>query len=218
MTILAAGPLARLAADLAVVMPLVGMMLFGFRHGLFLATVAGLELFAAFVAAVAAAPALAGWLEGLDFPPDHALVAAAMIVFAGVVVAGRLAVGAAVPDGAMRLAPVIDSVGGAAIGAVAGVVLGAALLVGWSMAEPPESFRLDVGRVRLDVGAPLLRTFARCVEPDAERRERLLDGDPGDGDPDVGGVTGLLERYRLSNWRGRAAMPVPPAIPPGIPP
>jgi hypothetical protein len=43
----------------------------------------------------------------------------------------------------------------------------------------PEAFRLDGSALGYDMGTRMLRTFARCVEPDDAKRAILLDGEPG---------------------------------------
>jgi hypothetical protein len=210
LAVLAAAHLTKLAADLAVVMPLVAMGVFGFRHGLFVATIAGLQVLAASVGAIAFAPPLAAWLEAAECPAAWSLVAAYVALFAGTLLATRLAVGAVVREDDVRFAPFIDWVGGSCLGAGAGFVLGGAILVGWSMAPLPESLRLEPDTVKLDAGSRLLRTFARCLLADTDSRRLLVAGErPGAGaaageatrasepfvDDDGDGLRGDGERY-----------------------
>lgn len=194
-TLLASAHLARIAANLMVAMPLVGLTLFGWQHGIFLAVIAGLQVLGSFVAALAFAPVVAAGVEALDCPPTQSLGVAYLVTFVAGLLLTRLAVGAGVPDGAVRFAPIFDNALGGACGALAGFVLSGSLLVGWSLFSPPESLRLDASGLNLDAGARLLVTFARCVEPDPARRNALLGGNASAAD------RGLLDCYRDGDWR-----------------
>lgn len=195
LALVASSHLARLAGDLIVAMALAGLGLYGWQNGIFLAVLAGLQLLGAFVGALACAPMVAAGVEALDCPPAQSLGVGYLVTFLGGLLATRLAIGAAVPEGAVRFAPIIDQVTGACLGAVAGFVLAGSLLIGWSLFDMPESVRLDVGSLKLDAGARLLVTFGRCVEPNPERRATLLGGDPS------APHRGLLDCYREGDWR-----------------
>lgn len=205
--LLATSHLARLAGDLFVAMSLAGLAMYGWQHGLFLATAAGLQLLGSFVGALAFAPAVSAGLEALDCPPAQSLGVAYLLVFLAGLLATRLAIGAFVPEGAVRFAPLIDQIGGACLGVMAGFLLAGSLLVGWSLLAMPESFRLDVANLKLDAGSRLLGTFARCVEADPARRAELLGGDPD------AAHRGLLDCYRECDWRKQNSVvpPEPPA-------
>jgi len=41
----------------------------------------------------------------------------------------------------------------------------------------PESYQLKRSDLQFDFGTPMLRTFARIIEPDSDKRNRLLKGD-----------------------------------------
>ncbi|MFM8984546.1 MAG: Ig-like domain-containing protein [Planctomycetia bacterium] len=169
--------LAQLFAGWAAVLPIAALALYGWLRGGFLATIAGLQVLGAFLAAVALARPLWGVVESLGCPAPQSLAVAYLLVFAAVLVGVRLAVGAAIPDGALKLAPLADHVCGLVLGAGAGFVLGGALLVGWSMADMPAWFRLDNTHQPLDSGGRVLATFARFAARDAAARAILLDGD-----------------------------------------
>jgi len=205
--LLATFHLAHLAGDLLVAMSLAGLAMYGWQHGLFLSTAAGLQLLGSFVGALAFAPAVAAGMEALDCPPAQSLGVAYLVVFLAGLLATRLAIGAFVPEGAVRFAPLIDQIGGAFLGVLAGFLLAGSLLVGWSLLAMPESFRLDVASLKLDAGSRLLGTFARCVEADPVRRAELLGGDPDTGHH------GLLDCYREGDWRKTISVvpPEPPA-------
>lgn len=183
-----ASTLAQLFAGWAAVLPIAALALYGWFRGGFLATIAGLGVLGAFLAAVALARPLSGVVESLGCPASQSLAAAYLLVFAAVLVGVRLAVGAAIPDGALKLAPLADHVCGVVLGAGAGLVLGGAVLVGWSMAEMPAWLRLDNTYQPLDSGGRVLATFARFAARDAAGRALVLDGDrpARDGDADRG--------------------------------
>ena len=201
--------LARWAGDMLVAIPLAGLAIYGWQNGLFLATVAGLQLLGSFVGALAFAPAVAAAVEAINCPPAQSLGVAYLLVFLAGLLATRLAIGGFVPEGVVRFAPIIDKVGGACLGAVAGFLLAGSLLVGWSLLAMPESFRLDVANLKLDAGSRLLGTVARCVEADPSRRAELLGGDPD------AAHRGLLDCYRECDWRKRnSVVPPEPSEPP----
>ena len=207
MPLLANSFLARLAGDLLVAIPVAGLAIYGWQNGLFLATIAGLQLLGSVVAALAFAPAVAAALETINCPPAQSLGVAYLAVFVAGLLATRLAIGGFVPEGVVRFAPIIDKVCGSCLGAVAGFLLAGSLLVGWSLLTMPESFRLDVASLKLDAGSRLLGTFARCVEAEPARRAELLGGDP------AAAHRGLLDCYRECDWRKRDSVlpPEPPA-------
>ena len=195
MTLLASSHLARLAADLMVAMPLAGLALYGWQHGIFLAVIAGLQVLGSFVGALAFAPVVAAGVEALDCPPAQSLGVAYLLTFLAGLLATRLAVGGFVPEGAVRFAPLIDRVIGGCFGVLAGFVLAGSLLIGWSLLAMPESLRLDVSSLKLDAGARLLATFGRCAESNPQRRAELMGGDPS------ATTRGLLDCYREGDWR-----------------
>lgn len=177
-TLLAASILQRFG-DLivgGVVLALVG---FGVQNGLFLAVLAGIQALVALVVALAFADPLAAVLVTFELPPLYAFPAAFGLLLIGTAVATRLLVGGYVPADVVRFAPVIDKLGGGLVGAVAGVIIAGTLLIACSIVPVPEAFRLDGSALGYDMGTRMLRTFARCVEPDDAKRAILLDGEPG---------------------------------------
>lgn len=174
---IAATPLVGLGAELLVLAAVAGMAAYGWRHGLFLAIVAGLQLIGSSLAAVAFAHPLAAALEPLGCPAAFSLPVAFGLIFAGVVVGIRLAVGRFVPEGAMRFEPWIDQIAGGSFGLLAGVILAGAVLVGWSLVSLPDWVRLEPDRLKLDTGTRMLRTFARAAVRDGNAQAVLLDGE-----------------------------------------
>lgn len=159
--------------DLMVVMVIIGMGLYGWQHGVFLATLAAMQVFIAAMAALGFAGLVEPLLAQAECPEAIAFAVAFLIVLAAVLVLTRLAIGAGVAEDAMRLPPIIDRTVGPVVGLFAGALLAGTILIAWSMAPLPESFRIDGPKLGLDVGSPLLRTAARCFEQDG-LEERLL--------------------------------------------
>jgi len=204
MTMVAASGAASLAGDAVVLAAVLGAIALGVRHGFLLATLTGLHLLGGFVAALALARPLAVELEAFDCPATQSLGLAYTLIFAGLVLVGRLAVGALVTEEDGRLSPVVDRVIGGCIGCVAGLVLAGALLVGWSMWTLPESYRRQPDAGRTDVGTWVLRTFARCVERDPAARNRLLLGAAATppAPPPASPTTGVSEPFVDANGNG----------------
>ena len=180
----------RLVGDLLVLAIVAAAAFVGWRHGIFIATLAGFQAIAAGVAALALAGLVADLVAPADaVPAAWRLVVAYAATFTVVFVGIRLAIGAAVPELALAFAPWPDAVGGAIVGAVAGWLLAGAAVVGWSMAGLPEPWRCAPARLAVDPGRGLLGLFGRCVETDPRRRAVLLTGEvtggavPADGRP-----------------------------------
>ena len=177
-TLLAASILQRLG-DLIVGGIVLALMAFGVQNGLFLAVLAGIQALVALVVALAFADPLAAVLVTFELPPLYAFPAAFGLLLIGTAVATRLLVGGYVPAEVVRFAPVIDKLGGGVVGAVAGIIIAGTLLIACSIVPVPQAFRLDGSALGYDMGTRMLRTFARCVEPDDAKRAILLDGEPG---------------------------------------
>ena len=176
--LLAASMLQRFG-DLLVGGVVLALLAFGVQNGLFLAVLAGFQALVALVVALAFADPLAAVLVTFELPPLYAFPAAFGLLLIGMAVATRLLVGGYVPAEVVRFAPVIDKLGGGLVGAVAGIIIAGTLLIACSIVPVPEAFRLDGPALGYDMGTRMLRTFARCVEPDDTKRAILLDGEPG---------------------------------------
>lgn len=169
------------------------MGLFGYRHGLFLATVIGLVLLSGVVGALALAPAGAAFLESFDCPARHSLAVAYGSLVAVAAAVCRFGVGELLPDDDVRLAGLPDKVGGLLVGGVTGVLVAGAVLVGWSMMHLPQGLKPDATAMKADAAARVLQAFARSLHADPAARERLLRGDlVRDGDPSATGEKVLV--------------------------
>lgn len=166
-----------LLADAFVLAVIAGFAFYGWQQGLFITTIAALQVLAAGLAALAFAASVAPLLESLGLSPDRSLPAAYVVVCAGSMLAGRLAVGAFVPRDAIGFARIIDTFLSAVIGGFAGLVLAGVILVGWSMMPLPDWARLRADGLRVDAGSWFLGSFSRCVQPAGPGRDVLLDGE-----------------------------------------
>jgi hypothetical protein len=177
-----------MGGDLLVAITAIGLAVYGWRQGVFIATLIGLQLLASFVAALALSSLVVDLVRAADIvPPGRLLAVAYLVTFLACVVGIRLVIGGFVPEMAVPFAPLIDGGLGLFIGAIAGFLLAGALLVAWSLAALPGPLRFTPVGLALDPGAWVLGTFARCVAVEPARRMELLDGNvaaaPGSGAP-----------------------------------
>ena len=189
------GSILQQLGDLIMIMIVVGMALYGWQHGLFLANVAGLQVLGSFLAAMALADTLAPLLLQADCPQSYTFPVAFLLIVLGSIVVIRLGVGFSIREGEGRCSEWIDKIGGTLVGAIAGYVLAGAVLVAWSMAPLVDALQLKGAELRLDAGGPLLRTFVRCFdEPDLAPR--------------------LLRCYATGNWDERFPAPAAERVTP----
>lgn len=233
--------------DLIVLGVVVGMVAFGFRRGLFLAILTGLGGLATLLFAFGFGELLGSFLMSVEVPAKYAFPVSFGLLATGVAMAVGVGIGL-VPEGAVRFPPLIDKVGGALVGGLAGMIMAGTLLLILSTIPIPELYRIDGSQARFDFGTRMLRTFARFIEPkaasrdivlhgetasgeagdgsscselfidvdgdgkfNAEAGERFLDRDESHGFTDRAAFTdangnkvrdiGLLERYRLGEWK-----------------
>ena len=167
-----------LVADVLACTAVVALAVAGFRYGLFLAVVTSLIVFTAFVTSLALAPGLATHLELVGLPAVFLLPAAYFAILLATCGVARVAVGGAVVEGDVRFRRLVDRVGGLVAGGFAGMLLGGALLVGWSMCEMPAGSRLNAPATKMDLGARLVWSFVRLLVSDENARLLLFSGDP----------------------------------------
>ena len=167
-----------LVADVLACTAVVALAAAGFQYGLFLAVVTSLIVFTAFVTSLALAPGLATHLELVGLPAAFLLPAAYFAILLATCGVARVAVGGAVVDRDVRFPRLVDRVGGLVAGAFAGMLLGGALLVGWSMCEMPAGSRLNAPATKMDLGARLVWSFVRLLVSDENARLHLFSGDP----------------------------------------
>jgi hypothetical protein len=158
--------------------PIAAMAVFGFRHGVFQAVVAVLAILTGLFAGLACAPSLEMRLGWVGVSPGIALPAAYLLVFFLTVGAAWAAVWYGIEEEDVRPEPRFDHFGGAAVGFGAGVLLGGALLVGWSMCELPQEWRTPSRPDNWgNSGAWCLYAFSNWLHSDAERASFVLLGD-----------------------------------------
>lgn len=165
--------------DLIVIGVVLGMAALGFQQGLFLATLAGLGAIGTLLVSLGLGDWMADFLvSSVDVPVEYAFPTAVGVLAVAGGLGARFAIGAAVPEGTLRFAPLVDKVGGVLVGGLAGMIVAGTLLVILSTMPIPEPYRIDGSRARFDLGTRMLRTFVRFIEPDAAARELVLRGEP----------------------------------------
>ena len=165
--------------DLVAIAVVIAMALVGLRSGLFVATLWGLSALVAVMAGLAGLDRVSEWLRVAGAPPVYLAVMSFVVVAVAIGLGLRVAVGGFVQEDEVRFPPLIDAIGGVAVGGLAGMIVAGGLQIALSMAPLPAwAGRLDPRR-QIDFGTPLLQAFARWAEPDGKLRAVLLDGEPG---------------------------------------
>jgi len=156
------------------------MAVYGYRQGVFLATLAGLHAFVSVIAALGLMGPIGAWIELADVPRHYAVPSAFFGVLVGAGVAIHLLIGAAVPPQAVSLpAPMVDRAAGLLIGGLAGLIAAGGVLLAFSVAPLPPAWRIHGSELSIDMGSRMLNAFSRCLGADARTRELLLRGEPG---------------------------------------
>jgi hypothetical protein len=165
--------------DLAAIAVVIAMALVGMKSGLFVGTLWGMTALVAVIAGLAGLDRVSDLLRMADVPPVW-LPATSFFLTAAVVAVGfRLAVGAMVDEDEVRFPPLVDTLGGLAVGGLGGLIAAGGLQLALSMAPLPAwAGRIDP-RKQLDLGSPLLECFARWATADPVQREVVLRGEPG---------------------------------------
>jgi len=176
--LLAASPLQAVLAPL-VLCCAVGAGVYGFRRGMFRATLLGFHALASIFLALGLWGPLASWLELAEAPAAYAAPGAFIGLLVVATVGLLLAINAVVAADAVRLAPRIDQIGGAIVGLLAGAIASGGVLLALSFAPLPPASRPDFGRLALDTGSVVLAAFSRSLGYDAARREVAFGGEPG---------------------------------------
>jgi hypothetical protein len=160
---------------------LVGMVAFAWRQGLFVATVVALGSLAAFVGALASTATVSGYLADVEVPASLVPAAAYAITLCGLLLAVRAACGRWLPEQAVWMGGLVSRLAACCFGGIAGAVLAAAALIGWTMLPLPASLTLRPDELFWDPAPWALKVFARCVEFDRTRREAMLGTIAADG-------------------------------------
>jgi hypothetical protein len=206
MILLAASPLQPFG-NLVVLAIVAGMAFYGWQNGILLAALAGMGVWLSLVAGLGFAEPLRGQLVGLQCPPAFAFPAAFGLVFLGLLIGTRLAIGGGIREGSGRFSSLVDGIGGLLVGILAGWVVAGAVLVAMSILPVPEAARLTGHTLSLDAGSWLLRRgVAGSLASHPENAARIGDD--------------LLQKYASGDWTTAPIEPpsAEPAAAPGPPP
>ena len=171
-----AGIFQTLASLLAVAIVL-GFIAYGFMHGMFRSVLAGMQALVSFVVTLTFTPMITEVLIAVDMPPSYAFPIAVLILLIGTTVGVHMLVEKYISSESIPLLSMIDKIGGAFVGGAAGYIASGGILITLSLMPLPESYEINHSELQLDLGTPLLRTFARIIEPDSEKRNLLLNGE-----------------------------------------
>ncbi len=164
-------------AGLAAVAIVLGLVAYGFLHGIFRSVLVGMQALVSFIVALTFIPSLTALLITIDIPPIYAFPIALVVLAAGTAFGIHLIIEKYVPGESIELLSIIDKVGGGFIGGVAGFIAAGGFLVAISILPLPKDFQLQASALRFDFGEPMLRTFARIIETDSDKRDTLLSGE-----------------------------------------
>ena len=209
-----AGIFQTLASLLAVAIVL-GFIAYGFMHGMFRSILAGMQALVSFVVTLTFTPVITNVLITFDTPPVYAFPAAVLILAIGTVVGSHLLIEKYIPTESISLLSMLDKIGGAFVGGTAGYIASGGVLVALSLMPLPESYKLNHSELHLDSGAPILRTFARIIEPDSEKRNLLLNGEVWPTVSSENGTPQYPEKPLPPEPKGLSAGQTPP---PYVPP
>lgn len=174
--------------DPAVALCVLVMLGVGIKLGVFRTTLVGFGLLLSLLLALAVCMPAADLLTRMEMPAGYATLAAFTVMFLGGVAAVSAGVTAGIRESAVRLPMLADGVLGSLAGGLSGIVLAAAVHIGWSMIELPEDYRFKADEVEFRVGEAILGHFADFADVDAEEP---------------------LTRYRTGQWIGPLPQPAP---------
>ena len=167
----------QILAGLAAVATVLGLVAYGFLHGIFRSVLVGMQALVSFIVTLTLIPSLTALLITIDIPPIYAFPVALVVLSAGTAFSIHLIIQKYVPDESIELLSIIDKVGGGFIGGVAGFIAAGGFLVAISILPLPKDFQLQASALRFDFGEPMLRTFARIIETESDKRDILLFGE-----------------------------------------
>lgn len=153
----------------------------GLRLKLFQSVIACAAFVAAAVAAFVWCDAAAGLIRGFGGPASWSLVAGYAAVFFLVFLGVKLVVGLVARAEVMTYPAIVDRLGGAAVGAVAGVFLASIIRVGFAMAPVAGAVRPTPEQMQGDITPRVLQMVSRIISSDAAVRRAWLYGESGGG-------------------------------------
>jgi hypothetical protein len=174
--------------DPAVALCVLVMLGVGIKLGVFRTTLVGFGLVLSLLLALGLCMPAADLLTRMEVPAGYATLIAFAVVFLGGVAAVVAGVTAGIRESAVRLPMLADGGLGSLAGGLCGIVLAAAVHIGWSMIELPEDYRFKADEVEFRVGEAMLGHFAGFADVDADEP---------------------LTRYRTGQWVGPLPRPEP---------
>jgi len=176
--------------DPAVALCVLVMVIAGIKLGGFRSTLVGFGL----LLSVDAALALCGWtaemLVKIEVPQGYATLSAFAVIFLAGVAITVGGTQAGIREYAARLRPVPDAILGGLAGILSGVVIAAAVHIGWSMAtELPAEYRFQPKEVQFRVGEAMLANVSGVANSLADE---------------------MLQRYQTGLWYGPLPEPEQP--------
>ncbi len=159
-----------------------GMVGFGFYYGVFLSLVTGLGALASLIFVIGFTETLANILIAVEVPSEYAFPASFLLLSVGAAVLVHLGIHSAIEDNTLRFSKLVDRVGGALLGGLAGTLIAGLCLVVFSALPVPATFRIDGTQTDYDFGTQVLEIFAQLIEPNEAKRKILLFGEPPTAD------------------------------------
>jgi hypothetical protein len=155
---------------------IVGLAIYGWQQGLYVATLLALASLASFAVAFGCTHRVADFLVAAELPPAHAPAAAFFLMAVGLAIGVRMAIGRWIPEQAVWAGSLGSRLAAMVLGGWAGFIVAGGLLVGWSLAELPASLRIAPHDLALDPGRAVLATYVRLLGNQREGRSAMLHG------------------------------------------
>ena len=191
--------MSSLVADFIAIGPIIFFAFQGFSNGIFWGAYLAVQVLVPVTLALSFFDSLGGLLTATGLPPEKAVfVAFALLFFGGWIGLRQLGV-SLFPEDGIQTYKFVDKPGGALVGALAGVVLGGALLIAWSMSPLNPSLKPDVDKLRFDAGKRLIMTFAG-LNSSAGDKVLALVGEPFAEESDKMGAEPFLDRNGNTTW------------------
>ena len=112
----------QILAGLAAIAIVLGLVAYGFLHGIFRSVLVGMQALVSVIVALTFIPSLTEVLITIDTPPVYAFPVALVVLFPGTALGIHLVIKKYVPDNSIELLSIIDKVGGGFVGGVAGFI------------------------------------------------------------------------------------------------
>lgn len=148
----------------------------GLRLRLFRSILSFATLVAAALVALAFGDTVSGMLQGLAIPQGWSLLAGYAAVFSAILVGFPAAIELTMKTAVMTFPILIDRLGGALVGAAAGVLLASIVRVGFAMAPVAAAARPSPEQMQLDITPRFLQMVACIMTPDPGLRRAWLRG------------------------------------------